>query len=353
MANLGKRARGERAGASPRAEDEALAPAGLNLVDDLPAELLVRLDDELAAALSCRRLHAAVASARLRDGRASSTTSAASVLATVRRVEWALSCSLPLDVELAVLAARRGQLDALRGLRARGCPWNEETCLGAAAGGHLAVLQWARANGCPWDLATCSYAAFGGHLEVLQWARASGCPWDRTAIWAAAAAGHIHVLQWASANGLELTESTGGRGSLNSAAARGGHLDALQWLRANSCPWDELTSARAAIGGHLPVLAWAVANGCPWGKLMCRAAVRGAQLELLQWARANGCPWGEFTCRHARELLGEEGLDVEDELFWLEYGERGGNFNDPRKGLTAERVEAIMEWLRANGCPGD
>jgi hypothetical protein len=121
---------GEQRGASPRTEDEALAPAGLNLVDDLPAELLalvagaLPLDDELAAALSCRRLHAAVASARLRDGRASSTTSAVSVLATARRVEWAVSCGLPLGASLVALAARRGQLDALRCLRAYAFPCN-------------------------------------------------------------------------------------------------------------------------------------------------------------------------------------------------------------------------------------
>ena len=71
-------------------------------------------------------------------------------------------------------AARSGQLEKLKLLRAGGCPWDACTCWAAASGGHLEMLQWARANGCPWDEETCSSAAGGGYLEVLQWARANG-----------------------------------------------------------------------------------------------------------------------------------------------------------------------------------
>ena len=46
----------------------------------------------------------------------------------------------------------------LQWARAKGCPWDESTCLGAAMNGHLAVLQWARAQGCPWDERTCAFA---------------------------------------------------------------------------------------------------------------------------------------------------------------------------------------------------
>ena len=70
-----------------------------------------------------------------------------------------------------------GHLEVMKWLRANGCPWNEETCMGATEGGQQKVLQWARANGCPWDGNTCSAAALGGHLEVLKWARANRCPW--------------------------------------------------------------------------------------------------------------------------------------------------------------------------------
>ena len=45
-------------------------------------------------------------------------------------------------------AARSGQLEKLKLLRAGGCPWDEGTFWAAAEGGHLEVLKWARANGC-------------------------------------------------------------------------------------------------------------------------------------------------------------------------------------------------------------
>ena len=127
-------------------------------------------------------------------------------------------------------AARSGQLEELKALRADGWPWDEYTCAEAAFGGHLEVLQWARANGCPWGAITCMFAASGGHLEVLQWLRENGCPW----------------VEWTCA-----------------AAARGGHLEVLKCLRANGCPWDGFTCRLALQGGHIGVFWWAAQNGAP------------------------------------------------------------------------------------------
>ena len=84
-------------------------------------------------------------------------------------------------VRVCETAARTGQLEELKTLRAVGWPWDRDTCSGAAKGGHLEVLQWLRANGCPWDKETCLAAARGGHLEITQWAGANGCPWDANA----------------------------------------------------------------------------------------------------------------------------------------------------------------------------
>jgi len=168
-------------------------------------------------------------------------------------------------------AARIGDLEELKSLRANGCPWDEETCAKAAMGGHLGVLKWARANGCEWDEETCSYAAMGGHLEMLQWARANGCEWDEATC---------------------------------SCAARGGHLALLQWARAKGCPWDEFTCARAAYGGHLNVLKWAHSNGCPWNESTCVYAAQRGHLEVLQFAHANGCPWKKESCGTMAETFG-------------------------------------------------
>ena len=125
---------------------------------------------------------------------------------------------------LCAAAARSGQLEELKLLRADGCPCDIRTSCAAATGGHLEVLQWLRGNGrCPWNIRMCSAAAQGGHLEVLQWLHANGCPWD--------------------------TETCSG-------AARGGHLEVLLWARANGCPWDLNTCQEAATGGHFEVLQW-------------------------------------------------------------------------------------------------
>mgnify|MGYP002850736923 CR=1 FL=1 len=83
---------------------------------------------------------------------------------------------------LCAAAARNGDLEELKALRAEQFPWDWKTCARAAEGGHLEVLKWVRANGCPWADKTCWCAAEGGHLEVLKWARANGCPreeWTR------------------------------------------------------------------------------------------------------------------------------------------------------------------------------
>ena len=109
----------------------------------------------------------------------------------MKSVPWSLGClsalqrlhrggRLSRQEYLCEAAARSGQLEELKVLRANGCPWDRKTCWAAAWGGHFEVVQWARANGCPWDEQTCREAAKGGHLEVLQWARANGCPWNES-----------------------------------------------------------------------------------------------------------------------------------------------------------------------------
>ena len=88
-------------------------------------------------------------------------------------------------------AARSGQLEELKALRAKNFPWDWRTCAYAAKGGHLEVLQWARANGCPWDEYTCWAAAIDGNLETLKWARENGCPWDGRTREVAASKGYV------------------------------------------------------------------------------------------------------------------------------------------------------------------
>ena len=76
-------------------------------------------------------------------------------------------------------AARRGYLSTLKCLRRRGVLKNERLlCAAAARIGDLEALKALRAENFPWDAWTCRYAALGGHLETLKWLRENGCPWN-------------------------------------------------------------------------------------------------------------------------------------------------------------------------------
>jgi hypothetical protein len=120
---------------------------------DLPVELLVAMvsqlaeDDELAASLACRKLREAVAGTERRAAGAWLSTRIGSALGSVGKLEWAASCGMPLGAKLLTRAARLGQLEHLRWLRAHGCAWEpceqgrEGACSCAAEGGHLSVLQ--------------------------------------------------------------------------------------------------------------------------------------------------------------------------------------------------------------------
>jgi hypothetical protein len=198
------------------AEDEAAPKRRCRLLD-LPSELLVAVvtqlseDDELATSLACRKLREAVTwTERWRTAGARLSTTIGSALGSLSKLEWAASCGMPLSARLLSRAARLGQLEPLRWLRAHGCAWEpcergrEGPCSSAPEGGHLSVLQWARADGCPWNANTCSWAARKGHLAVLQWARANGCPWDWRVAYLADRNGHTAVLDWARAKGCRV-----------------------------------------------------------------------------------------------------------------------------------------------------
>jgi hypothetical protein len=153
-------------------EEATSAPGHEPRLDDLPTELLALVvgalppEDEMAASLCCRKLHEAAAEMRAREGRAGSKTAAVSALWSVRRLEWGLSCGLPLSEALCERASRDGQLAQLRWLRAHGCPWDDCMCAAAAGGGHLNVLLWARANGSFWNDATWTIACVRHQLKA-------------------------------------------------------------------------------------------------------------------------------------------------------------------------------------------
>jgi hypothetical protein len=87
---------------------------------DLPGELRPAVvahlpeDDELAAAVTCARLRKAVASSeRRRTSVARTSTSTGSVFGSFAKLQWAVSCGLPVNAQF-VLMANYGPREHLR-----------------------------------------------------------------------------------------------------------------------------------------------------------------------------------------------------------------------------------------------
>ena len=89
---------------------------------------------------------------------------------TKSTVSWALEKCSEKKERFCAEMARNGNIELLKFLHAKGCPWNEWTCARAAGAGHLEILKWLRENDCPWDKWTCAQTAYAGHLEILKYA---------------------------------------------------------------------------------------------------------------------------------------------------------------------------------------
>ena len=91
-------------------------------------------------------------------------------------------------------AVMKGYLSTVKHMHSRGRLSREELlCAAAARSGQLEELKSLRADGAPWNRLTCAYAARGGHLEVLKWARENGCPWNERAREIAAELGYVET----------------------------------------------------------------------------------------------------------------------------------------------------------------
>merc|ERR1711934_735087 len=83
-----------------------------------------------------------------------------------------------MDMYIMCLAALHGHLPLLQKLNKPLQTFSTEITGAAARGGQLETLKWLRSKGCPWDEDACAGAAESGHLEMVKWLRSEGCPWD-------------------------------------------------------------------------------------------------------------------------------------------------------------------------------
>jgi hypothetical protein len=134
-------------------------------------------------------------------------------------------------------AARSGQLEKLKELRADGWPWGTRTCHKAAEGGHLKVLLWARKNGCPCDENELHIAAPSGHEAVVRALIEAGADINKardngvTPLYIAAQQGHEAVVRALIEAGADVNKARDTGGTPLFTAALEGHTAIVQILR--------------------------------------------------------------------------------------------------------------------------
>lgn len=97
-------------------------------------------------------------------------------------------------------------------------------------------------------------------------------------------------------NGDDGAEEQGRNASSSKQTAVGAAVQSvsrLAWAKDCGCPWDTITSMRAASGGFLAVLQWARDHDCPVDEGACAAAAVDGHLEVLQWLRTVETPWND------------------------------------------------------------
>ncbi|GFH53311.1 hypothetical protein CTEN210_09787 [Chaetoceros tenuissimus] len=273
-------------------------------------------------------------------------------------LQWLHSQGFPWYADTCTVAAKEGNLEALKYLKSNNCPWNQE-CMKKtlqSCNVRVEVLEFLFQNDCPignsdlcsiamndtdhdralkilkllrefsvpWSGQTCKAAAKAGNFTALQWAVSMGCPWDRQGCAEYAAEhGDIEVLKWMKSQGCEWDEDIG------AGAAKKGHLETLKWLKSDGCPCNnEDTFANAIQSGNITMVEYCVNNDpssdysfyenaiehfedpipviklfqkkqYPSDELACTHAACQGDLKLLRWLRFQGFPWDERTCNWA------------------------------------------------------
>jgi hypothetical protein len=189
-----------------------------------------------------------------------------------------------------ILCMGAGNIEVLKFLREKECPWGARTSTDACRHGQLEVLKWLQKEGCLCDLDRF-LSVCGDHLDILKWMRETypGCAFDER---------------------------------VTNKASQKNRLDCLMWLREHGCPWDENVMDHAAGEGNLEILKWARENGCPWNDDAPECAAITGKLETLQWLHENECPFNEDVCRQAFEKQHWDCLEylVDNELpGWEKY----------------------------------
>lgn len=119
-------------------------------------------------------------------------------------LEWAYANNYGFDnYDICGDAVRGGQLDILKWLRQRNCPWDYDVCLGAASRGYIDIIKWAHENGCPCSTYTYICAIENNQLDILKWLYENGYEipensYDYNMHKLAADTGNPDMIEWVS-----------------------------------------------------------------------------------------------------------------------------------------------------------
>jgi hypothetical protein len=269
-------------------------------------------------------------------------------------------------------------LEILKFLCQRGCPWDGMVYFNAAKIDDMEMVKWALENGCPKnsylikleevsELAIQNgnlemlkllhnhgfpipwsggeHAAYGGYLNILKWIVQNGHPIRREHLSnPAASGGNLEVLQYIRDN---IPQARWGKDVCQSAARSQNPLPILKWLRGINCPWDAWTSKELAEKHQFEALKWAVENGCPASGVIADCIAKSGHpdtLLLLQWAHGRGLNPGN-------DILFNLSKNNNDEAFMWAF-ENGHLLTDNALDSIVENENIkLLNFLSSKGAP--
>jgi hypothetical protein len=163
-------------------------------------------------------------------------------------------------------AARSGNIELVEWLRQQpGIVFDCFDLSGAVMNGHGAMCEHLLSIGCRWDTDICSDLIANGNLEALRLVRALGCPWHlRGVVTYAARYGYTGILDFVIEQ-EEVLDAELMTSALNLAGVYG-KLQAAQWSRQHGAQWPVVLSHNDHWQGLKQwsgeSLAWARAEGC-------------------------------------------------------------------------------------------
>ena len=281
-------------------------------------------------------------------------------------------------------AALKGNLNALKYMRSKGCEWDKNSLINVIQNGHFHVVEYCLANDCPMETSdVCQFAIdYKDHeqaLRMLKLLRNFSVPWNIETCNRAASAGNLTALKWAVSEGCSLNLSMCAYN-----AAESGNIEILEWIKSRGGNiWDAKTCAKAAIKGNLETLKWLRSNCCPWDEKSFLNAFKSGDFETIQYCiehciegmdleyefydhdevyeyvmgnnctdsmlvmkllRMNGYPWNEQACTYA---VRRNKFKL---LRWLKY--KGCPWHEEvcDEAVKSDNLE-ILVYARENGCP--